>query len=59
MIPQFIDWYHHKRPHQSLNYKTPVEVLNQYRHDGYVENTHVFTHTSTTPTTNMKDSLIL
>lgn len=27
LLPQFINWYNYHRPHQSLRYKTPAEVL--------------------------------
>jgi putative transposase len=29
LLPQFIQWYNNTRPHQSLNYQTPFEVLKQ------------------------------
>jgi len=29
LLPQFIQWYNNTRPHQSLNYQTPFEILKQ------------------------------
>ena len=26
-IPKWIHWYNYKRPHQSLNYSTPAEII--------------------------------
>jgi putative transposase len=29
-IPKWINWYNHERPHQALNYLTPLEVKYGY-----------------------------
>jgi putative transposase len=38
-LKQYFDFYNNERPHQSLGYKTPVEVYQAWKHDG---NQHCF-----------------
>lgn len=58
LLPEFIHWYNELRPHQSLNYQTPGEVL-KGRACGYVDKANALTHIPTSSTTDAKDSLIL
>lgn len=41
LLPQFVHWYNHARPHQSLNYQTPIEVLKQMPY-GYMDKANAF-----------------
>ena len=60
LLPEFVHWYNHLRPHQSLGYCTPGEVLDTTPY-GYVDIASALTHipTRTTTITDVKDSLIL
>jgi putative transposase len=61
LLPEFIHWYNHLRPHQSLGYRTPGEVLDITPY-GYVDKANALTHIptrTTTTITDVKDSLIL
>ena len=60
LLPEFIHWYNHLRPHQSLGYRTPGEVLDITPY-GYVDKANALTHipTRTTTITDVKDSLFL
>jgi len=46
-IAQYLEFYNHQRPHQSLNYRTPAEVYFESRPktrpDGYVDNSSELT----------------
>ena len=33
LLPEFVEWYNHDRPHQRLFYKTPSEVLDLQSND--------------------------
>lgn len=35
LIPKFISWYNNERPHLSLNYQTPAQVLKKSKRCGY------------------------
>jgi putative transposase len=35
---EFLAWYHCQRPHQSLGYLTPQEMIDNHKAHGYVEN---------------------
>jgi putative transposase len=58
LLPQFVHWYNHLRPHQSLGYKTPNEVLKEMPY-GYMDKANALTHIPTRPTTTNEDSLNL
>lgn len=59
LLPQFIDWYNNLRPHQSLRYQTPSEVLKS-KTCGYMDKAFALTHITTSATTTItKNSLIL
>ena len=47
LLPKFMAWYNHERPHQALDYQTPGEMMN--RPDGYVEKPCDFPTISTRP----------
>ena len=57
LLPQFIEWYNYDRPHQSLSYKTPSEVLDQQSNDMLIKNMNK--HHLIIGKQNAKDSLIL
>ena len=57
LLPQFVEWYNDDRPHQSLFYKTPIEVINQRVNDVLSEN--MTKHHLRIGKQNAKDSLIL
>ena len=61
LLPAFITWYNTIRPHQSLGYQTPEEILRKALTDplyGYVDNSNEFSHIPTKPSTTFtKDSL--
>ncbi len=48
LLPKFVAWPNHTRPHQALNYQTPAEVLVS-RPGGYEENPDDFPTISTRP----------
>jgi putative transposase len=37
-IDRFLHWYHDERPHQSLDYQTPMKVLKKHKKATVVEN---------------------
>lgn len=47
LLPKFVAWYNHDRPHQALNYQTPAEMLIKCKPDGYVEKPFSFPTIST------------
>jgi putative transposase len=57
LLPQFVEWYNYDRPHQSLSYKTPGEVLDQQSNDMLIKNMNK--HHLIIGKQNAKDSLIL
>lgn len=57
LLPQFIEWYNDDRPHQSLFYKTPSELLDQHANDKIIENMNK--HHLIIGKQDRKDSLIL
>lgn len=57
LLPVFVHWYNYLRPHQSLGYRTPADVLNMNPY-GYVDKATALTHIPTRTTTDTKSSLI-
>ena len=56
LLPKFIQWYNNERPHQSLFYKTPSQMIEQQSNGDIIEHAH---HHLIIGKQHAKDSLIL
>lgn len=46
-LPKFMSWYNELRPHQSLEYKTPAELMGPKVTCGYMDKAKALTHIPT------------